>query len=259
MTRSAAEALAHVAEEARNPTLPAELGWCLKYCRIQYDIPAKYGTAYLSGINADPQAGPPPAGAAIYWRNADWQTGTAGHIAIAAGNGQCWTTDLTADGGRDPGRFHLVPIDLIRSRWGLVLMGWSWTVNDVVIPHGDDELGGGDPLDWLDMASLDDVKNAVRAVLNEGTGVGQQSWAGTAKATLADVQATFNATVRPPVGTYRIKTADKDAQYLIAGGIRVWIRDQADLTRLRADELKLEVVDADDTRWSFPLVGPDAP
>lgn len=261
MTRSATEALAHVAEESRNPTLPAEAGWCLKYCRIQYDIPAKYATAYLSAIHADPQPTAPPAGSALYWRNPSWQRSTAGHIAIADGQGNCWTTDY-----RRTGRFDLVDADLIRSGWGLEYMGWSWTVNDVVIPHGDEELGGGDPLDWLDMASIEDVKNAVRAVLNEGTGEGQTTWADTSKATLGDLHKTFNAVQAvatkvglPAVGTYRIKTADRDAQYLVAGGIRVWIKDQQDLGELKADTLPLEVIDADDTRWSFPLVGPDAP
>jgi hypothetical protein len=53
--------------------------------------------------------------------------------------------------------------------------------------------GGGD---WFDMATLDDLKNAVRAVLNEGTGQGQKNWAGTSKATLATVQGIQNGVTR---------------------------------------------------------------
>jgi GH25 family lysozyme M1 (1,4-beta-N-acetylmuramidase) len=49
-----------------------------------------------------------------------------------------------------------------------------------------------DKEDWLAMASMDDVKTAVRQVLNEGTGDGQRSWAGTEKAELGTEQANFN-------------------------------------------------------------------
>jgi hypothetical protein len=46
--------------------------------------------------------------------------------------------------------------------------------------------------DWFDMATIDDLKNAVRAVLNEGTAQGQKNWAGTSKATLATAQGLVN-------------------------------------------------------------------
>jgi hypothetical protein len=46
--------------------------------------------------------------------------------------------------------------------------------------------------DWFDMASVDDLKNALRQVLNEGTGKGQTSWADTNKAILSGVQDAHN-------------------------------------------------------------------
>jgi hypothetical protein len=42
------------------------------------------------------------------------------------------------------------------------------------------------------MANRDDLKNAVREVLNEGTAQGQSTWRGTSKATLGTVQALVN-------------------------------------------------------------------
>ena len=46
--------------------------------------------------------------------------------------------------------------------------------------------------DWFDMATLDDLKRAVRDVLNEGTGAGQNTWAGTNKALLHTAQDAVN-------------------------------------------------------------------
>jgi hypothetical protein len=53
--------------------------------------------------------------------------------------------------------------------------------------------GSGDTLsDWFDMATTEDLKTAVRAVLNEGTAQGQKDWAGTCEATLGTVQSIVN-------------------------------------------------------------------
>ena len=46
--------------------------------------------------------------------------------------------------------------------------------------------------DWFDMATPADLEASLRKVLNEGTGAGQQNWAGTNKAILAGVQTEFN-------------------------------------------------------------------
>jgi len=46
--------------------------------------------------------------------------------------------------------------------------------------------------DWLAMASLEEVKTAMRQVLNEGTGSGQKNWPGTNKAILSTEQKNYN-------------------------------------------------------------------
>jgi hypothetical protein len=58
--------------------------------------------------------------------------------------------------------------------------------------------GGGGPTppqpggDWFDMASQTDLENAVRKVLNEGTGAGQTSWAKTCQAQFSGIQTGIN-------------------------------------------------------------------
>lgn len=116
-------------------------------------------------------------------------------------------------------------------------------------------LGG----DWYDMADEDDLKNAMRAVLNEGTGDGQTSWAGTSKATLGTAQRLVNdvAALSDKVGpTWSVvKLTDHPAQWLISGGVRVWIKDLEDLEQLGLETDDYETVKPDDTRWSYPAVG----
>jgi hypothetical protein len=48
------------------------------------------------------------------------------------------------------------------------------------------------PKEWDEMATKDEIKSAVRDVLNEGTGKGQTTWAGTSKAILGGVQSNSN-------------------------------------------------------------------
>jgi hypothetical protein len=56
--------------------------------------------------------------------------------------------------------------------------------------------GGGSPPpsggDWFDMATTEDLKTAVRSVLNEGTASGQKNWAGTNQAILGTAQSIVN-------------------------------------------------------------------
>lgn len=57
-----------------------------------------------------------PAGALIIWRGGPHGYG---HVAISAGNGYCYSTDIARNG-----RVDLVPITRIQRQWGLVLRGW---------------------------------------------------------------------------------------------------------------------------------------
>lgn len=66
--------------------------------------------------------------------------------------------------------------------------------------------------DWFDMATLDDLKNAVRGVLNEGTGPGQTSWAGTNQAILGALQSLYNSNNVNNANIVGIKSALTDTQ-----------------------------------------------
>lgn len=66
-----------------------------------------------------------PRGWPVYWSG-----GSAGHghVAISAGSGWCWSTDIER-----PGRFDLVRLDRIHSQWGLTLLGWTNDLNGTLI------------------------------------------------------------------------------------------------------------------------------
>lgn len=116
-----------------------QLGHCLLNVRMAFAVPARYPDAYSAWRAAGGAAGAnthtvlkAPPNVPLFW------SGGAhgyGHVAISAGviNGvpMCYTTDMPTHG-----KFTLVPVSWIRSRWGLKLLGWSETLNGVrVHPH----------------------------------------------------------------------------------------------------------------------------
>jgi cell wall-associated NlpC family hydrolase len=87
------------------------------------DAAAAWAGAKVKHHTSDPTA--IPRGYPVWW------TGGSkgfGHVAISAGNGMCWSTDILR-----PGFFDLVAIDRIRTQWGLALVGWSEDVNGVKV------------------------------------------------------------------------------------------------------------------------------
>ena len=119
-------------EQSREGGLPGIGGpnpgadWCLKMVRMCYGI----GPKYLRAIDAwngarrkhrTSNAFEIPRGYPVYW--------APNHIAIAAGKGMCWSTDIKRDGF-----FDLVPIAKIHEEWGLTLLGWSEDLNGEIVP-----------------------------------------------------------------------------------------------------------------------------
>jgi hypothetical protein len=91
--------------------------------RFKHPKPADAGArpAWLAGI---------PRGALLYWTGG---THGYGHIAICAGHGMMWSTDI-----RRPGYFDLVPIEEVQRLWRLELVGWAEDVDGVHVftpPH----------------------------------------------------------------------------------------------------------------------------
>lgn len=112
-------------------------GLCLKFVRTMFGVAGRYPTAYSAWQGAGGAKGAnthtlmaPPANVPVFW------SGGAhgyGHIAIADGRGNVYSTDI-----RRKGKVDLVPISEIHRKWGLKLLGWSETINGVrVHPHVD--------------------------------------------------------------------------------------------------------------------------
>jgi hypothetical protein len=115
-------------ESRRGPLL--EVGMCLENVRDCYDIGPGAPTAIAAWERAahkHPTSNPAtiPRGYPIMWSGG---SRGAGHIAIGAGHGWCWSTDIAR-----PGRFDRVPVARVHTQWGLTLEGWTQDLNGVSI------------------------------------------------------------------------------------------------------------------------------
>jgi hypothetical protein len=109
-------ALAEVAHATQDWT-----GYCLKFVRIQLGIGASAPSAIKAWQNARNRkvTGVPPAGVPVFWRG-----GQYGHVALSAGNGYCYSTDVVRRGKVDK-----VLITEINRRWGYTYLGWTTDLN----------------------------------------------------------------------------------------------------------------------------------
>ena len=107
-------------------------GECLMAVRECYGFPAVEDDAIGSWSSSahkhrvsDPNR--IPRGVPVYWSGG---SKGHGHIAIANGDGTCWSTDI-----KRIGFFDRVPITQIHDHWGLTLLGWSEEVNGFLVPQ----------------------------------------------------------------------------------------------------------------------------
>lgn len=105
-------------------------GWCLVFVHDAFGVPARYPSAAAAWINAahkHPETDPHkiPRGVPVFWAGGSHGYG---HVAVSRGDGTCWTTDLIRDGQVD-----VAPIELVRERWGLTLVGWTEDLNGVTV------------------------------------------------------------------------------------------------------------------------------
>lgn len=104
-------------------------GMCKMAVRQQYSVPsdgspdaaAAWSRAKLRHPTSDPDV--IPRGVPVWWTGG---SSGHGHVAISAGGGMCWSTDI-----RRTGYFDRVPIAHIREAWGLRLVGWSEDIDGV--------------------------------------------------------------------------------------------------------------------------------
>lgn len=115
----AAQALKHPYAEGR----------CLEAVRTAFGLDANghEPTAHLAweyeggvvGQNTHTQLAP-PANVPVFWTGG---SSNNGHVAIADGKGNVWSTDV-----KRTGLFDLVPIAWIHEHWGLNYAGWTETL-----------------------------------------------------------------------------------------------------------------------------------
>lgn len=125
MSNGPKEALAVAAKEhasaSRNWT-----GYCLIFVRTTLGVSSRYPSAENAYWNSRYKMGTShtaPAGVPIWWTN-----GRYGHVALSAGDGYCWSTDILRTGKVDK-----VSIDYITRSWGQTYRGWTRDINGVIV------------------------------------------------------------------------------------------------------------------------------
>lgn len=126
MTVTPDQAIARAHNQSLNgPTYAT--GMCLRAVRTMYGVSALYDDAAAAWAHTKHRAAPGQRGALVWWTGGSHGHG---HVAIATGDGYCWSVDI-----RRPGRFDRVPISTITREWGLTLAGESLDLNGVqVVP-----------------------------------------------------------------------------------------------------------------------------
>lgn len=122
----AASSLAWMRAQSSHPT-QNWLDWCMRAVRTALRVPQGAGTAAAAyaATKFRHAMGTPPAGVPVWWG------GGAGHVALSAGGGQVWSTDILRKGQID-----LVPLSEITSKWGKPYEGWTEDINGVRVYGG---------------------------------------------------------------------------------------------------------------------------
>lgn len=125
------EALKWAQGQAANPTADWT-GYCQKFVRSCYGIPALFGSAWAQWLGADEEdrhvGGDPddaPLGSALCYKG----SGPYGHIVLAArpfksGAGACWSNDLVKYGDIDK-----VHRDAAVTKWNQPYLGYLTAIN----------------------------------------------------------------------------------------------------------------------------------
>jgi hypothetical protein len=105
-------------------------GLCLQRVRICFEVAALYSDASAAWRNAKKKHPTSdfneiPRGVPIFWTGGP---SGHGHVAIATGDGECWSTDI-----RRGGYFSKVPIGEIAAKWGHKFEGWTEDINGVTV------------------------------------------------------------------------------------------------------------------------------
>jgi len=117
-----ASSVSEVLERCRSTT-SWTVGMCGQFCAAMYGYSASGYRDALTQWNQTPSrlkhpgSDDPPPGALVFWGG-----GSAGHghVAVAAGDGSCYSIDIAG-----AGTVTRTPVNLIRTLWGLPYLGWA--------------------------------------------------------------------------------------------------------------------------------------
>jgi len=163
MPNTPEQAIANAAAQSVNGPVYGS-GQCLMRVRLAYGVTTTIPNAaasWAASTHKHPTTDPAsiPRGVPIYWTGGSHGYG---HVAIATGDGNCWSTDI-----RRTGYFDLVPITEIHAKWGLTLVGWTDDVNGVVVNTTEDPMAaridGVDLSHWQSNVSATDLAAAKAA------------------------------------------------------------------------------------------------
>lgn len=96
-------------------------GYCLKWVRLCFGVPAKYPTAYAAWQGARRRhTGTPPANVPVFFA----PSGNGfGHVAYSLGGGRVRTTNSATN------KIHNTTIATIERQWGQRYLGWTEDLN----------------------------------------------------------------------------------------------------------------------------------
>lgn len=122
--RAGSAAVAWAIGQARRETQDWR-GFCLRFVRTCLGVPAKQASAKAAWDAVAPadrhHDDTPPPGVPVFWA-----VGRFGHVALSAGGGRVWSTDILRSGQVD-----LVSIATITRAWDADYLGWAETLNGV--------------------------------------------------------------------------------------------------------------------------------
>jgi hypothetical protein len=144
-------------------------GLCLQQCRLWADIPPKYPTATTAWNHANDRhhfGREIPRGAMAYWTGG---SNGFGHIAVGMG-GPGSPLRSTDAGGRGVVATHTLA--WFDANWpSLNYAGWAWNVNEVNIPHEEeDEMQQEDWIRFNEIVEREvrqGINNAIPEIVNQ--------------------------------------------------------------------------------------------
>lgn len=107
-------------------TVKGEIGFCLKYAREMFGIPAKYSNAITAWNNSDKKSGHPPKHLAVpCW----FSWGKDGHVVVQIPGRGYYSSPMN----KGESKFIFSSITAVESFLGAKYLGWSTDINGIKV------------------------------------------------------------------------------------------------------------------------------